>query len=76
MIDRIKEVIKRQVNIEVEIEEDVDLNVYGIDSLAKVQLLVELEEVFGIEFEEDDINQDNFNNVMSIKNIISKYIEK
>ena len=76
MIDRIKEVIKRQVNIEVEIEEDVDLNVYGIDSLAKVHLLVELEEVFGIEFEEDDINQDNFNNVMSIKNIISKYIEK
>lgn len=74
MEDRIKKVIQNMLNNDSDIDSNADLKVYGVDSLAKVQLLVDLEDEFGIEFEEDDINQNNFSSVLTIKETIGKYI--
>lgn len=76
MEDRIKKVIQNMLNNDSDIDSNADLKVYGVDSLAKVQLLVDLEDEFGIEFEEDDINQNNFSSVLTIKETIGKYITK
>lgn len=76
MEDRIKKVIQNMLNNDSDIDSNADLKVYGVDSLAKVQLLVDLEDEFGIEFEEDDINQNNFSSVLTIKETIGKYISK
>lgn len=50
-----------------------DLKVYGIDSLSKVQLVISLEEEFGIAFDDDDINQSHFQSVSSIGELLKKY---
>ncbi|MCR5803682.1 MAG: hypothetical protein K6G47_05430 [Clostridia bacterium] len=73
---RIIKVIQNMMNNDSDIDTNVDLKAYGVDSLAKVQLLVDLEDEFGIEFEEDDINQNNFSSVLTIKETISKYISE
>lgn len=55
------------------IEDNVDLKVYGIDSLTKVQLVISLEEEFGIIFDDDDINQSYFQSITSISELLKKY---
>ncbi|MCI9541424.1 MAG: hypothetical protein HFG39_10280 [Lachnospiraceae bacterium] len=71
--DRIKNCIKNIVGGSAEIEEDVDIKVYGIDSLLKVQLVIALEEEFNVSFQDDDINQNNFETINAIIELLRKY---
>lgn len=71
--DRIKNCIKNIVGGSAEIEEDVDIKVYGIDSLLKVQLVIALEEKFNVSFQDDDINQNNFETINAIIELLRKY---
>ena len=46
----------------------------ALDSLAMVMLLIEIEEEFGIELEESDMNPFEFNTVQDIIDLVSKYL--
>lgn len=70
--ERIKKCIAEMLEQVEFIEDNVDLKVYGIDSLSKVQLVISLEEEFGIAFD-DDINQSHFQSVSSIGELLKKY---
>ena len=46
----------------------------ALDSLAMVMLLIEIEEEFGIELEESDMNPFELNTVQDIIDLVSKYL--
>ena len=46
----------------------------ALDSLAMFMLLIEIEEEFGIELEESDMNPFELNTVQDIINLVSKYL--
>lgn len=71
--DRIVNCIKSVVHGDAVIEENVDIKVYGLDSLTKVQLVIALEEEFDINFLDDDINQNNFATVATMAELLKKY---
>ena len=48
----------------------------GIDSLKKVELIVELEDSFNISIDENDLDPQNIKTVRDIHNLINKYIER
>ena len=45
----------------------------SLDSLMMVTMLLEIEEVFGIELEEADMNPFDLSNVQSVIDMVSKY---
>lgn len=47
----------------------------GIDSLSLVELVVDLEEHFNIEFDESDLDPANLKTVGSIYSLVDKYTE-
>lgn len=47
-----------------------DLYTVGIDSLNVVKIILALEEEFDIEFDDDDINIENFRNLKSIEQLV------
>lgn len=47
----------------------------GFDSLSLVMLIIDLEELFDIELDPDDMSADNLNSVQSVVNMIGKYLE-
>lgn len=57
MFDKIKKLIAEQLYIDAETikEESNFINDLGADSLDIVQMLIEMEKVFGITFEDDEI---------------------
>jgi acyl carrier protein len=62
-IDRVRDLIREVVSVEVPSDET-DLIEDGlIDSLALVTIVAELEEQFGVEFALDDFNVDQFRSV-------------
>jgi acyl carrier protein len=46
----------------------------ALDSLAMVMLLIEIEEEFGIELDESDMNPFELNTVQDIIDLVSKYL--
>ena len=46
----------------------------ALDSLAMVMLLIEIEEAFGIEFDESDMNPFELNTVQDVIVLVSKYL--
>lgn len=49
---------------------------FGLDSLLRVQFIIELEEVFDIEVDMEDMDLEIFSNVGSLKNTICKYLDE
>ena len=49
---------------------------FGLDSLLRVQFIIELEEVFDIEVDMEDMDLEIFSNVCSLKNTIYKYLDE
>ena len=46
----------------------------GLDSLNMVTLLIELEEKFGIELDESDMNPYDLNTVQSVADLVGRYL--
>ena len=46
----------------------------GLDSLLMVMLLIKVEEEFGVELDESDMNPFSLNTVQSVVNMVCKYI--
>lgn len=51
---------------------DIDLRTYGLDSLKTMRLLVEIENVFNIEFDDDDLNMEEFS---TLERIVKKTLK-
>lgn len=49
---------------------------FGLDPLLRVQFIIELEEVFDIEVDMEDMDLEIFSNVGSLKNTIYKYLDE
>lgn len=47
----------------------------GFDSLSLVLMMLDLEEIFEIEFNPEDMNAFNLESVDSVVNLVKKYIE-
>jgi len=56
------------------IDDNMDLSALGLDSLKAMELIVELESFFNIEFEDEELLFENFNNVSKIVNRISEKV--
>lgn len=64
------------LNIEtlVKIDYNVDLSIYGFDSLKAIQMVVLLEEKYDIELSGDVFVPNNFNTINKIKKVLEQYI--
>lgn len=54
--EKVKEIIQKRTNIE-KISEDDDLSALGLDSLDLVEVMLEIEEAFNIEFSNEEIEE-------------------
>ena len=51
-----------------------DLSDYLVDSLVFISFIIELEESFGIEFNDDIFSDDNFRTIDDLCDVIKSYI--
>lgn len=75
MEERIINVIKRLSLIDGEVEKNIKLESLGLDSLLKVELVVQLEEEFNITFNNEQLNPNNFMTVQSIIDLVKGCIK-
>ena len=77
MEDRIKEIIVTVLELSEDdakqITEDTDLLEYGLDSMTCVEMVVNLEEEFGITVDEEDLLVENMSTITRIKDLVEKY---
>lgn len=71
-IERISSCIRKLTGAEGELDENANLSVYGLDSLARVELVISLENEFGISFKDSDLSQNNFETISSIYRLIKE----
>lgn len=70
-----KEVIDLAYEVaEIEVLEDDSLKEYGMDSIALVSLIVEIEMKYNIMISDDDLNPNNLITVKNIVDIMEKYL--
>ena len=63
-----------QENIGVELSEYEEVRDSGVDSLSLVLLITGLEEVFGIQFNEDDLDPDKLVTLSDLVELVGKYV--
>lgn len=68
IINSIYEIKKIRVNKESKFEE------IGLDSIEFVQLIVNIEDKFNIEFDEEELNVDKYKNLDDLVKIIERHI--
>lgn len=74
MIDeKVIKVVQQVSGTQEDLDRDVNLNVYGLDSLSRVQLVVALEDEFNISFADKDLTQDNFSTTNSVIELMKEY---
>lgn len=67
---KIREIIKEQINIELK-DDDLLLD-NGVDSISLINIIVEIENCFNIEFEPEDLNYKVLKSITDIANCINK----
>ncbi len=70
---QLKELIVERLFLDIEpedIESGTPLVEYGVDSFLLVELIVALEEMFAVRFEQSDINTESLNSVQSMRELI------
>lgn len=77
MEDKIREILSENATLEVPVEniglED-DLFKIGLDSINSIQVIVAIESVFDIEFEDEDLVDDNVRSIRSIINYLESRV--
>ncbi len=77
MEDKIKEIVVTVLELSEDdaeqITEDTDLLEYGLDSMTCVEVVVNLEEEFGITVDEEDLLVENMSTIGKIKDLVEKY---
>lgn len=72
-IDEIRKSVSELANIGQQLDDVTNLSVYGLDSLKRVELVIILEDKFGINFHDSDLTQSNFETINSIGKLLQKY---
>lgn len=57
------------------IDEDTDLTEYGLDSMTCVEMVVNLEDEFGITVDEEDLLVENMSSISILCELVRKYQE-
>ncbi len=77
MEEKIKEIVVTVLELSQDdadmIDEDTDLTEYGLDSMTCVEVVVNLEEEFGITVDEEDLLVENMSTIAGIKDLVEKY---
>ena len=76
---RVRELIKEVVELTVPIEEvgiEDDLMNLGMDSINSIKVIVAIEEEFGFEFDDEDLNFENFRNIRKLVSYIESRVQK
>lgn len=73
--NELKQIIAEKLDINIKLEEVSD-NAYlfeelGLDSIAVVELIHNIEETFGFEFGEDDLDMEYFENMQTLSQFIA-----
>lgn len=71
---KVKEILRNLIGIDDFSEESSLIKDLGIDSLGLVTLLIEIEDSFGIELEESDMNPFDLISVSDVIDLVQKYI--
>ena len=69
----LKELIVERLFLDIapeEIETEKELSEYGVDSFLLLELIVALEETFGVKFEQSDIKADVLKSVKSLADLV------
>jgi len=74
VVDTIKEKLALIVESDENIDEHIDLFNVGLDSIKTIRLVVELETVFDITIEDDDLVIENFSTLSKITDMVSNKI--
>ena len=74
--DQIFDIIKRITNNSTIPRDSLLLDEGWIDSLTTIELLTELEKVFSINIENEELTHDNFNKISKITSLVSKKCQK
>lgn len=69
----ISDVLGYDIQVVRKMSEEDDLAVYGMDSVSAVQLIVKLEEVYDVEFQDDDMYIGKINTLGKIFDLLEKY---
>ncbi|MCG8501291.1 MAG: acyl carrier protein [Firmicutes bacterium] len=56
------------------IDENEDLSEYGFNSLRAMELVVNIEDEFGIELEDEDLLIDNLDTIAKLRIVVRKYV--
>lgn len=71
---KVKKILRNLIGIDDFSEESSLIKDLGIDSLGLVTLLIEIEDSFGIELEESDMNPFDLISVSDVIDLVQKYI--
>ena len=74
MKDKIIQIIKDACALEEEVKENSDLKTLSLDSLSFVEMLVNIENEFEIEFEDEELNFFDWENVSDLINAVKEKI--
>lgn len=72
IIEKLEDICLELIDVKPEINEE--LSLYGMDSLTLVSLIVEVENIFSITFNDDDLNPNNLKTLDSIAEILENYL--
>ena len=72
MKDKIIQIIKDACALEEEVKENSDLKTLSLDSLSFVEMLVNIENEFEIEFEDEELNFFGWENVSDLINAVKE----
>ena len=64
--NRLLKLIKKNLEIDLELEKNVNLNTLGINSANYIKLVVAVEAEFGIEFNDEDLDFRKFSDLSSL----------
>lgn len=71
--ESLKELIVERLFLDIEpseIEDDIELSEYGVDSFLLLELIVALEEMFDVKFEQTDITADVLKSVTTLTDLV------
>lgn len=77
MEEKLREIIARVLELseeaEEKLDEETDLMDLGLDSMTCVEVVVNLEDEFGITVEEEDLMVENMSTIARLKKLVEKY---
>lgn len=77
MEEKLREIVARVLELSEDVAEkldgDADLTELGLDSMTCVEVVVNLEDEFGIEVGEEDLLVENMSTIARLKELVEKY---